>query len=215
MHKFSGFVCALFVALAVTAAHAEPVLHGPGNPDALGTYELLPDTPGQEIEIFVRPDENLTPDAGEIADDEVQGVNLNIQIGDGGRDAGGSVDGPVITGVDLFSGTIFEGNNTGEGSGNGVLVPQVAFFSTTTGSGTVKADGLLATVTIDTTGFFVGDGPFDLILSQTVNNPTNFGPVNPEVTDGTLAIVPEPTSIAVFGLTGLALLRRSRRGVRR
>lgn len=216
--KHFGSTCACAVAavfVLIGSAAAAPIIHGPENLNALGTYRLLPDTPGQEIEVFVRPDENTTADSGETADDEVQGVNFNIQVGDGGPEAGRSDDGPVITAVDLFTGTIFEGNNTGLGSGAGVLVPQVAFFSTTTASGTVTADGLLATVTIDTTGFFPEDGPFGLVLSQTLNNPTNFGTVSPEITDGQIVIVPEPGTLALFGLAGVALLHRSRRVDRR
>ncbi|WP_428388471.1 hypothetical protein [Mucisphaera sp.] len=158
--------------LTAVAAEAAIVLRGSSEVDRLGTFTLLEDTPEQIIEIYASSDA-----------EPVQGLNLNVQIGDGGPEAGG-IDGPSITTVDLFTGTIFEWNNTGLGSASGVLIPQIAFYSTTTASGTVPADGLLARITIDTTGFFSDDGPFDLVLSQTLNNPTNFGPVTPTIIDG-------------------------------
>lgn len=192
-------VCLLW--LAVAAASAQPVVHGVSSDSAIGTYELLPDTPGQTIEIFV---------SGGQA---VQGLNFNLQIADGGPEAGGSIDGPVIESVDLFAGTIFQSNNTGLGSGNGVLVPQVAFFSTTTQSGTVSADGLLATVLIDTSSFF--EGSFDLVLSETVNSSTNFGSTDPDLTpvivDGQITIVPEPVTMLSLGIGSLALVVSRRR----
>ncbi|MEQ9461482.1 MAG: hypothetical protein RIG82_11085 [Phycisphaeraceae bacterium] len=163
---------------ATAMAHASITLHGPNHTDQLGTYTLLEDTPGQLITIYATSD-----------DQPVQGINLNAQIGDGLSNA------PSFTSVDLLAGTIFETNNTGLGSASGVLTPQVAFYSTTTAIGTVLANGLLATIEIDTSGFFASDGPFDLILSQTLNNPTNFGPITPTIIDGAILL----SSIALPG----------------
>ena len=185
----------MVILLAAAVAPAAPIIHGANSLDGLGNYHLLPDTPDQQIQIFVR------------GGDPVQGVAFNIAIADGGPDAGGSVVGPMITAVDILTGTIFDGNNTGLGSAAGVLAPQIAFFSTTTATGTVPAEGLLATVTLDTTGFAAGQ-TFDLIVSQTVNNPTMFGAVTPTVLDGTLTMVPEPIGLLPVG--GLLLLVRRR-----
>lgn len=188
----------LLVGAMAASTLAQPVIHGPDSPIALGVFELQPDTAGQSIEISVR--------GGQM----VQGLNLNLQIADGGPEAGGAIDGPAIQSVDILTDTIFASNNTGLGSGNGVLVPQVAFFSTTTSSGTVSADGLLATVLIDTTGFF--EGTYDLVLSQTVNNPTNFASTDPALTptivDGQITIVPEPATLLGLAVGGLVLACR-------
>ena len=57
----------------------------------VGDHTLLPDTAGQQIEIFVTGDE------------QVQGLNFYIQVGDGGVPAGGSDVGPTIQDVDILS----------------------------------------------------------------------------------------------------------------
>ena len=79
----------------------------------VGEHELLADTADQLIEIMVS------------GGDSVQGLNLRLQVADGGThpDAGGSIDGPKISNIDLVSGTIFDGNHTGQ---NDLLsLPQV------------------------------------------------------------------------------------------
>ncbi|NJL30124.1 MAG: hypothetical protein HC898_00015 [Phycisphaerales bacterium] len=188
--------------LMVTLADAQPIIHGPSSATGLGNYNLLPDKPGQTISILVK--------GGQA----VQGLNFNIQIADGGPAAGGSILGPSITAVDILTGTIFAANNTGNPQGNGILVPQVAFYSTTTASGSVAAQGLLASVTLDTTGFFAGT--FDLILSNTINSSTNFASMNPALSptiiDGSITLVPEPMSLMIVIGAGLMMQgRRSRR----
>src|SRR5687768_3460768 len=120
----------------------------------VGNHELLPNTAGQTIQIHVS------------GGDDVDGLNFNAQIGNGGPEVGGT-DGPNLT-ADIINGTIFAGNNTGQQDPGSV--PQVAARTTTTGQGTVDAQGVLATLTIDTTGFFTGT--FDLLLSNTLNEDT-------------------------------------------
>ncbi len=168
----------------------------------VGNFPLLPNTAGQEIVIEVS------------GGDLVQGLNFNAQIGDGGVDLGGVTVGPSIEDIDILAGTIFDGNNTGAVDPEllgGVDFPLVEFRTTTTNNGTVAAAGLLATLTIDTTGFFSGE--FPLILSATLNGPTDFAGVSATITDGTITIVPEPSSFimalvgAIAGL-GCATLRR-------
>jgi hypothetical protein len=150
----------------------------------VGEHELLADTADQLIEIMVS------------GGDSVQGLNLRLQVADGGThpDAGGSIDGPKISNIDLVSGTIFDGNNTGQ---NGLLsLPQVWVQSITTANGMVAADGMLATVMIDTTGFIAGE--FDLRVGNTLDGATDFAGVPVDITDGLIRIVPEP--VGFFGL---------------
>jgi len=161
----------------------------------VGDNPLFPNTANQEVSIFV------------TGGDPVQGLNFNAQIGDGGVDLGGTTVGPEITGIDILTGTLVEGNNNGfvdpEALG-GVDFKLVEFRTTTTNAGTVAADGLLATLTIDPTGFF--SGVFPLILSNTVNGPTDFAGVEATIDDGTIRIVPEPSTVAMGLLGGVAFL---------
>ncbi|HEX2473822.1 MAG TPA: hypothetical protein VHK01_03690 [Lacipirellulaceae bacterium] len=122
-----------------------------------GTHVLAPNTPGQQVPILV------------TGSDAVSGIDFFVQVGDGGATVGGDDTGPRITQVDLVSGTIFAGNNTG------VFVdpaPLIWGATTTTSSGSVSAEGVLGRLTIDTTGMFLGQ--FDLILNPPSTGPTAF-----------------------------------------
>ena len=112
----------------------------------VGNHSLLPNTSGQIVSIMVS------------GGDEVAGFNLFAQVGDGGPELSAygippGIDGPAITAVDLKSGTIFSGVADPQDDQAGI--PQVAISSiefSTPGASTI-ADGLLASLTIDTTGF--------------------------------------------------------------
>lgn len=171
----------------------------------VGVRTLFEDMPDQLIEFLV------SPEPGDLT----AGLNFNIQIGDGQT-------GPQITDVDLLGpSTLFGTNNTGLGgtgsfknAGYGGLWESTA---TTNPGSLLVPNGVLAVVTVDTTGFFEADGPFDLILSNTLNGPTDFGVAPPSapnttliVVDGQIALViPEPTSGLVLGLlAGVVLATR-------
>ena len=162
-----------------------------------GTHVLLPDLAGQTIEIYV------------TGGDAVYNVNFHAQVADGGPAHGGSISGPAFTNLDLFAtGTIFELNNTGRASGtpDGIISPQVAYEGTTTATDTVAAEGLLAVITMDTTGYY--DGSWDFLLTGCLTGNTDFGDVPVTVTNGTI-IVPEPVSLSMILLgAGLILPRR-------
>jgi hypothetical protein len=167
----------------------------------VGNHLLLPNTPGQVFTIDV------------AGGDLVQGVDFFLQVADGGPEAAGFEDGPEITGVDILDGTIFDGNHTGEAAG-GPLIPQFWQSGTTTLTGTVAAEGLLATVTIDTTGFFAGS--WELLAKDTLMGDSNFPTtgVTTNVTNGRLTIseIPEPSTLALgLVLAGLGCLH-GRRG---
>jgi Dockerin type I domain len=103
----------------------------------LGRVVVKPDTPGQRIGVSVSGGE------------QVAAVELYAQIGDGGAFNGGSGTRPVFREVDLVTGTIFQNNNTGQTADNRGLVINAG---TVTNSGSVAAAGLLARLTVDTTG---------------------------------------------------------------
>ena len=182
----------------------------------VGDWILEPNTPGQTIPVTVT--------GGEA----VQGVVLNVQIADGYPDVSGSViNGPNITGIDLTGdGTVY-----GEAGHTGMNViansPQMWVVGTSTTTGTVPASGTLALLTIDTTGFFAGSGPWSLMLEDTFNGDTNFqtltGQLVPEITNGRIFIegsadpaVPEPASLILlslgFGASTARLWRRMQIG---
>ncbi len=114
----------------------------------VGEHHLRPNQPNQTIQIFVQ--------GGQA----VSGADLYAMIGDGGPELTQlglppGTDGPAITQVDLKTGSIFssvpdEARDLGS-------IPQVANWTiAATGGGTVAAEGLLVTLTIDTTGFLEG-----------------------------------------------------------
>jgi hypothetical protein len=99
----------------------------------------------------------------------ISGIDLFVQIGDGGAAVGGDDTGPIITNLDLVTGAIFATNNSGVFTDP---TPLIWGATTTTTSGTVLASGVLATLTIDTTGILTGQ--FDLILNPPSTGPTAF-----------------------------------------
>jgi len=172
------------VLLAVADAVATPMI-------VVGQHDLLANTADQPVRIMVS------------GADEVQGLNFRAQVADGGThpDIGGSIEGPRITDVDLVSGTIFDGNTMGQS--DVLSLPQISVQAATTSAGTVMAEGLLATVTLDTTGFF--EGTFGFSLADTRDGATDFAGIPIGITDGSIRIVPEP-SAAMLLLAAAALL---------
>ena len=123
----------------------------------LGDIYLRPSTPDQEIPIYVE------------SSSIVSGINLFLQVGDGGPELSdfgvpAGKDGPTITGVNLKTGTIFEPVPDPQVDQPGI--PQVATtaLAISDPDNSVLANGLLATVTIDTTGFL--EGSWDLLLKD-------------------------------------------------
>lgn len=157
----------------------------------VGNYLLLPNTPGQVISIPV------------VGGDAAPGADLAVQIGDGGPEMAmygqpAGTPGPKITGIGLTTGTIFgvSGASQFTPSGN---IPQVWFTNVALlGTPTsVSTSGVLANITIDTTGF--SNGSFPLLLKNVVpglNPPngmssdfTDSGPV-PTINNGAVLIIP-------------------------
>lgn len=186
----------------------------------VGNHLLLPNTPNQVIQIFV------------TGGDQIEGMNFNAQIGTDPENPVGipvfqyeigghsSYPGPTLSTV-MAPGSIFAPPAA-------IHYNDVTFFDTlwqagvAPPSGTVTASGLLATLVIDTTG--ISEGTWPLILANTLNGPTNWaGSVvngqevpEPIIIDGSISIVPEPSSIALaacaaIGLCGIAFRRRFNR----
>lgn len=149
----------------------------------------------QTIDIMV---ENPTANPVLIA-----GLNFNLQLGSGG---------PVIQDVDLITGTLFASNN--QGQVENVTEPDrwastvVTLPATPTVSLGAFSSAKVATILIDGTGFAAG-GPWALNLNDTFNGSTRYIDSAPDalpniittITDGTISVVPEPSSsMAVAGL---------------
>lgn len=118
--------------------------------------QLQPDQPGQMVSLWI---DNT---GGPVS---IGGMDLAIQVGDGGPAGGGSVLGPILESVNLVVGTIFDGHDFGGQFGDAANVDQRQFWSVVAPTAEVPGDGrsLLATVTFDTTGF--GAGSWDVALS--------------------------------------------------
>jgi len=163
------------------AGQAAPVID-------VGTHYLQRNLPGQEIEIRV------------TGGDPVQGLEFNVQIAD-------ATFGPIFEHADILGGTIFADNNRGLFEGS-YIDPRRAYLGVVTHSGAVAAQGLLATLTIDTTA--IRNGTFRLSLTQSIEGPTNFAGAEADITDGRIVIVPEPAAWWVL-LGAPPLWRRRRR----
>ena len=207
-----AFWLLLWVALVVGAhstALAGPVI------DLGGVHNLAQNQANQIVDIFVTGGQS------------VQGLNFNVQISDGGSPTfGTSVNAPKITSVDLLTNTIFFGNNTGYPTGQPAFSTNKEYWvaSTTTSSGNVSANGKLARLTIDTTGFFASGSPHTFALKLSGLNSgdpdtdflTSTGELPASFTTGSINIVtalPEPSSLIllVFGGLGVGLFARLRR----
>lgn len=142
----------LLATLMVESGYSQIILN-PNPTVRVPDVMLFPNQANQYVDIYVTDNAPLG------------GLNFSIILGDGFPDlAGSTIDGPIITDVDLIGTllqpTVFTGNNTGQqdpGSKD-----RVAFRNTTTQSGTVSEDGRLAILTIDTTGYF--SGTYDLLV---------------------------------------------------
>ncbi|MCA9168748.1 MAG: tandem-95 repeat protein, partial [Planctomycetales bacterium] len=154
---------------------------------SVGHYNLRPNTPNQRIELFV------------TGGHRVSGLDLYALIGDGGPERellglSAGEDGPAITAVELKQNTIFAA--LPDVPTNLQSLPQIANWSiaASENGSTAVADGLLATLVIDTTGFFDGDWSLSLtgVLPEHPLGPfqTRFADSLAFVTNGTISVVP-------------------------
>ncbi len=147
---------------------------------------LRANTPGQTVDIRVA--------GGQL----VSGLDLFLQLGDGGPELDSlglpaGTRGPRITNIDLKSNTIF--STLTDLPVNLGSLPQLANWSiSSTQGGGVPADGILAKVTIDTTGFFGGEWNLSLkgLLPTHPSGPLNtaFSDRPSYIVDGKIRVVP-------------------------
>jgi len=140
--------------------------------------------------------------------DLFDGLELDLQVGDGGVDIGGALTGPTMTAIDLTTNTIFSAN--GPNQANVVAFP-LARQSTVDTATAVLANGIIGRVTFDTTG--IGLGNFDLLLTGVAGafDTTFFNGANAlaaTVPNGTIRVVPEPSSMAIIIAASAGLVFR-------
>jgi VCBS repeat-containing protein len=154
----------------------------------IGDHRLAPNTPNQQIEVYV---------SGGHA---ISGLNLFAQVGDGGPELAqyglpAGTDGPAITNVDLKTDTVFADVPDEQANQPGLPQIAIATIAISAPDESVAAEGMLATLTIDTTGFFAGD--WDLVFSnvlpfESLGGPfrTDFAGDPANIVTGSLSIVP-------------------------
>jgi len=115
--------------------------------------------------------------------DRVDGINFNIQIGDGVKSPGEA--GPVFTALEIVQGTIFEGKSTGSWDRN--VRDWIAWdWTDTDPAEAVYADGIVGYVTVNTVN--CPSGAWHLVMSDTLNGPTDFAGMEAVVVDGTITV---------------------------
>jgi len=179
-----------------------------------GSHNLQPNMAGQQIQILIMSNSN----------DPAQGMDLNVQIG--GTAAGPATAGttPVfqnVTTADILGpGNIWGSNHAGETADNS-FDPTIAQYSIVTNSGTVPVppSAVLATIMVNTTG--ITGGVFTLAVGPNQFAGTSDmagGPVPAGTVDGSITVVPEPTSVvlgafAIAGLGAVAIRKRRARKI--
>ncbi|MGD9721336.1 MAG: PEP-CTERM sorting domain-containing protein [Pirellulales bacterium] len=206
---------AALVCTAAVPAQAIITIHA-------GNHVMLPNTPGQVIDIMI------TSDSG----DEISGLDLYLMIN--GADANAyDPSTPRITAIDVTGpGTVFgavpsttfpygDPWDVANGTSYGQNVAYGAAPNATSGpSADAPANGVLAHVTVDTTGVFGGIYPLSLTdpfifgptLLSKVTGPLVLGE-DYVLVDGMLGSIPEPSSLvlAALGAAGVAVVSLRRR----
>ena len=185
------------VALLSSTTFATPTV-------VVGNNVLAPNFAGQTVRLSV------------TGGDAVQAIDLNAEIADGGTAAGDmSATGPAFTAANLVTGTIFASNNTGQQDlSSFAQSPQIYSGAVVTSTGTVNASGLLAVLTIDTTGFSTPNTVFPLRLkgfsngnfsgdSDFVSNASDGVILPSNITNGNL-IIGYPGDLNLDGSVGFA-----------
>lgn len=141
--------------------------------------------------------------------DMVDALNISAQIGIWDSGDLYVATGPIITRMELVSGTIVDGAIDPAFAQSTMLASRL-WTNSFLADNAVAANGVLATLTLDTTG--LSSGIYELRLMQTTNGDSDFGITSAMITNGSVEVaVPEPSCIGVLALAGLALGRRMRK----
>lgn len=190
MSKVLGAVVLVMCVTATT--WASPIIN-------VGSHDLLPNEANQIIQVYV------------TGSDLVAGFNLKAQIGTSAT----VTDQPVFQSISFTGGMWDVHPNTtmgGPESGSEQYAAASVVFNNISDS--VAANGLVVTMRVNTTGF--NSGNFALSFANTdYGQDSEFlapdgSSVAASITNGTIHITPEPATVALLGLGGLALLRRKR-----
>jgi hypothetical protein len=184
---------------------------------SIGTYYVSNTDTDYRIPIMVSTTSN----------ERVEGVNLAVQIADGGTPNGGTATSPTIKDLDIVgTGTIFNASNTGctplyQGVGTENEAPYLlAMASTTVESGSLEANGILAYLTIDASGAALGS--YKLSLQEIGENldggpwSTDFCGISAAIMDdGWIVVVPEPSVLMLLSVAIVVLFigRRLRNSI--
>jgi hypothetical protein len=176
---------------------------------------LQPNQANQTVEILAQ---NTGPTSVPLL-----GVNLEVQVADGGVAGGGAITGPTVTLVDIFSRLDLFGANNNGASGSGAVVPQIYEVGTLTSSGTVLlVPGLteIGTVTLDTTGFPEPGAPGHWALTLSTKNGdsallgSDGNPLIEVLAAGQITLVPEPVNMTI-GVGALLMIGACIRRIRK
>lgn len=213
--RLHTFVCFSIVSVSMLCSSAPAALT-----TDLSTQRIDPNRSGQAIDIFIRSSDAATDPT------DITGINLNLFLGDGFGPLAEPIfvddvvfsDGPGGRDYvwDAFAGTTTQPDGA---------PPQYALASFTfNASGqSIRPDGLLATVFVDTTGFAGDDFNFILSGDPTLPlGPTEFirvggvdsiVPEFPSTAESsiTVAAVPEPSAVAVSAAIAAGVIARRRK----
>ena len=192
MMVFKAIIGLVVFSSLIASASATPIID-------VGTHNLVGNSTNQVVEIYA------------TGTDMVTAFNLRAQIGADGAAASAA---PIFNSID-FSGGIWDASAytvTGDIIGDGKYTQMSVAFNP---AAEVAADGLIATLVINTSGFTASES-FDLKLSSSgIGSDSIFvitggDELAATITNGTI-IIPEPATLSLLALGGLALIRRRRR----